>query len=93
VTDQETWFWHAYFGMPVSCNDLNVLRRSPLFAPLANGEPPPMEFHIHHGYYLVDEIYPDWATFVKPITSPQGKKEHHFHNGQAAARKGCGEGF
>lgn len=45
------------------------------------------------GYYLADEIYPKWATFVKPISSPQGKKEHHSHNAQAAARKGCGEGL
>ena len=25
VADQETWFWHSYFGMPGSCNDINVL--------------------------------------------------------------------
>jgi hypothetical protein len=40
VTDHETCFWHAYFGMPRSCNDINVLNRSPLFANLANGEAP-----------------------------------------------------
>lgn len=30
VADQRLWFWHAYFGLPGSNNDLNVLDRSPL---------------------------------------------------------------
>jgi hypothetical protein len=25
VTDYDTWIWHAFFGMPGSCNDINVL--------------------------------------------------------------------
>ncbi|XP_021750446.1 uncharacterized protein LOC110716122 [Chenopodium quinoa] len=29
VADQDLWIWHAFFGMPGSCNDLNVLYRSP----------------------------------------------------------------
>ncbi|XP_021762525.1 putative nuclease HARBI1 [Chenopodium quinoa] len=28
VADQDLWIWHAFFGMPGSCNDLNVLYRS-----------------------------------------------------------------
>ena len=31
VADQDLWIWHAFFGIPGSCNDLNVLYRSPLF--------------------------------------------------------------
>jgi hypothetical protein len=63
VADQETWFWHAYFGIPGSCNDINVLNRSPLFANLANGEAPEVEFELNEhkymkGYYLADGIYP-----------------------------------
>ena len=92
VADHETWIWHAYFGMPGSCNDINVLNRSPLFAKLANEEGPPVTFEANgrtynYGYYLADGIYPRWSTFVKPISKPQGKKELIFHNAQVAARK------
>ncbi|GKG21906.1 reverse transcriptase domain-containing protein, partial [Tanacetum coccineum] len=31
VADQKLWIWHAYFGVPVANNDLNVLYGSPLF--------------------------------------------------------------
>jgi hypothetical protein len=39
------------------------------------------------GYYLCDDIYPRWATFVKPLVSPSCNKEHDFHYAHAAARK------
>nr|XP_020187407.1 putative nuclease HARBI1 [Aegilops tauschii subsp. strangulata] len=98
VADYEIWIWHAYFGMPGSCNDINVLDRSPLFANLANGEAPPMTFEANgrtynYGYYLADGIYPRWSTFVKPVATPQGKKELVFHNAQAAARKDVERAF
>ncbi|EMS50874.1 putative DNA-directed RNA polymerase I subunit RPA2 [Triticum urartu] len=41
----------------------------------------------NYGYYLVDDIYPKWQTFVKPLKKPEGKKELDFHNAQAAAKK------
>ncbi|XP_021845408.2 uncharacterized protein [Spinacia oleracea] len=31
VADQDLWIWHSVFGIPGSCNDLNVLYRSPVF--------------------------------------------------------------
>ena len=78
--------------MPDSCNDINVLQRSPLFAKLSAGEAPPIEYQLNGktytmGYYLADGIYPKWATFVKPLVVPEGKKEVDFHQAQGAARK------
>jgi len=39
------------------------------------------------GYYLVDNIYPDWAIFVKTIPKPQGPRRKLFAKCQEAARK------
>ena len=38
-------------------------------------------------YYLVDSIYPPWATFVKTISEPLGQKRPHFAQRQKAATK------
>lgn len=75
MDDQETWIWHAYFEMHVSCNNINMLNWPHLFAKLANGEPPPVNFQANgctynFGYYLADVIYSKWATSVKPFSSP-----------------------
>ena len=42
------WIWHAYFGMPGSHNDINVLDTSPLFNNLLNRTAPKCEYHINH---------------------------------------------
>jgi hypothetical protein len=98
VADYETWIWHAFFGMPGSCNDINVLQRSPLMTRIANGETPRMQFvannrTYYYGYFLADGIYPRWRTFVKPVKDPEGKCELDFHNAQAAARKDVERAF
>ena len=49
VADQETWIWHAFFGMTGSLNDINVVNRSPLMNKIANGETTPVEF-VANGY-------------------------------------------
>jgi hypothetical protein len=36
----DLWIWHAYFGLPGSCNDINVLQRSHIFSPYERGESP-----------------------------------------------------
>ena len=45
------------------------------------------------GYYLVDGIYPQWATFVKTITNPQGNKKKYFAKAQEAVRKDVERAF
>ncbi len=98
VASKDLWIWHAFFGLPGSNNDINVLQRSPVFAKLAEGEAPEVNYSIngHHytmGYYLADGIYPEWATFVKTIPSPQGTKKKHFSQRQEGARKDVERAF
>ncbi|XP_073020979.1 uncharacterized protein [Primulina eburnea] len=69
VADYDLWIWHAYFGMPGSNNDINVLEASNIFSNLAPGIAPPANYTIYGkeyntGYYLADGIYPKWSTIV-----------------------------
>ncbi|XP_021763762.1 uncharacterized protein LOC110728417 [Chenopodium quinoa] len=81
-----------------SCNDINVLHRSPVFEDVLEGRTPPVNFvvnghHYTNGYYLTDGIYPRWASFVKSITSPQTRRDRLFAKHQEAARKDVERAF
>ncbi|XP_021840793.2 protein ALP1-like [Spinacia oleracea] len=98
VADQDLWIWHAFFGIPGSCNDLNVLYRSPVFDDVLQGKAPPINFRVNGheynlGYYLTDGIYPNWATFIQGFTLPQLKKHKLFADKQAHARKDVERAF
>ncbi|XP_030959140.1 uncharacterized protein LOC115981094 [Quercus lobata] len=63
VASFDLWIWHAFFGLPRSNNDINVLERSPIFSELKQGRAPAVNYSINGheytmGYYLVDGIYP-----------------------------------
>jgi hypothetical protein len=98
VATHDLWIWHAYFGMPGSCNDINVLHRSPLFVRQVRGEAPPVEFYVNGnkydmGYFLADGIYPDWSAFVKSYKQPITAKERCFARNQEGARKDIERAF
>ncbi|KAK9137520.1 hypothetical protein Sjap_008114 [Stephania japonica] len=83
VADYDLWIWHAYFGMPGSNNDINVLENSNLFSNLANGIAASANYTIQGkeytmGYYLTDNIYPKWATLVQTIREPQTRKKKYL---------------
>ncbi|XP_018462223.1 uncharacterized protein LOC108833285 [Raphanus sativus] len=98
VADYDLWIWHAYFGMPGSNNDINVLESSLLFSNLAQGIAPPAHFIIQEnnysmGYYLADGIYPKWSTIVQTIHEPIGPKKQYFATQQEACRKDVERAF
>jgi hypothetical protein len=84
--------------MPDSHNDINVLQRSSIFVRLVEGQGPQVKYNINNNnysmsYYLADEIYSSWTTFVKTIPEPQGNKKKYFANVQEACRKDVERAF
>ncbi|KAF5464601.1 hypothetical protein F2P56_014670 [Juglans regia] len=62
------------------------------------GHAPPCNYTINGheytmGYYLADGIYHSWATLVKTIPAPHGKKKKHFAACQESARKDVERAF
>jgi hypothetical protein len=99
VASQDLRIWHAYFGLPGSNNDINVLNQSSLFIDQLKGQSPPqVDYYVNgkqykHGYYLVDGIYPEWAAFMKTISLPQTPKHKLFAQHQEGARKDVERAF
>ena len=63
VASYDLWIWHAFFRLPGSNNDINVLERSNIFFELVEGHAPMVNYSINGndytmGYYLADDIYP-----------------------------------
>nr|KAJ0223120.1 hypothetical protein LSAT_V11C200094570 [Lactuca sativa] len=75
VVSHDLCFWHAFFGMTRSNNDLNVLQVSPLFNNILQGKAPDMSYY---WYYLVNGIYIEYATFVKSYSFTVDKKQKLF---------------
>ncbi|XP_048497814.2 uncharacterized protein LOC104890956 [Beta vulgaris subsp. vulgaris] len=98
VADRDSWIWHSFFRIPGSCNDLNVLHRSPVFRDVLEGRAPPVQFTVNgnqydKGYYLTDGIYLNWATFIQLVTCPQTVKDKLFAQHQEGARKDVERAF
>ena len=98
VADYDLWIWHAYFGMPGTNNDINVLESSHLFSNLAKGTAPPAYYIIggkeyNMGYYLADSIYPKWSTIGQTIHEPRTAKKKYFAMQQESCRKDVERAF
>jgi hypothetical protein len=53
VAHKDLCIWLAVFGMPGSHNDINVLHRSSLFARLADGQAPKVNYTINNNDYTM----------------------------------------
>jgi len=65
VASNDLWIWHAFFGMPGSHNDINVLHRSPLFDNLAEGKAPEVNF-------LLMAMIIQWVIILQMAYTPHG---------------------
>ena len=99
VADHGLWIWHAFFGMPGACNDINVVDNSLLFDEIMAGRfPPPLEYVVNgvtrrRGYYLADGIYNRWSVLVQGYRQPKSEQERLFTRLQEAKRKDVERAF
>ncbi|XP_071687261.1 uncharacterized protein [Rutidosis leptorrhynchoides] len=98
VASYDMLIWHVFFGPAGSNNDINVLNESDLFEDLLDGRALEVRYTINghkftKGYYLVDDIYPKWATLVKSFKCSIEPKNLKFKSFQEAARKDVERAF
>jgi hypothetical protein len=80
VATHNLWIWHAFFGLPGTLNDINVLDQSPIFQQCQDGVNPSFQYTVNGniyniGYYLTYGIFSTYATLMQSILNPQGKKK------------------
>ncbi|XP_022030915.1 protein ALP1-like [Helianthus annuus] len=73
-------------------NDIIVLQSSGLFDDVIDGVAPNTSFYANdvedkYGYYLVNDIYPEWATLVKTLSCPDDEKRLYYKKKQDSSRK------
>ena len=98
AADQRLWIWHSFFGTAGALNDINILERSSVFEERLAGTSWDVAFEVcgrkyNHGYYLVDGIYPPWATLIKAKVVSQDAPSKHFQTLQEAFRKDIERAF
>ncbi|GJW29909.1 ALP1-like protein [Tanacetum coccineum] len=98
VASYDLWIWHAFFRVAGANNDFSVLNHYPLFDDLLDDIASVVPYEVNEvtfekGYYLADEIYPQWATFVKSFTVARDEKNDVFKRQQESARKAVERAF
>nr|GEX35095.1 hypothetical protein [Tanacetum cinerariifolium] len=98
VASYDLWIWHAFFGVASANNDLTVLNNSLLFDDLLDDIAPVAPFECNgvvfeKGYYLTDDIYPQWSSFVKSFTVANAEKNALYKWKQESARKDIERAF
>ncbi|RYR08528.1 hypothetical protein Ahy_B05g076262 isoform D [Arachis hypogaea] len=78
--------------------EINVLDRYSVFDDILNDRASEVNYTINGNnytieYYLADGIYPEWVTFVKSISKPQGEKRKLFAQYQEGQRKDVERAF
>ncbi|XP_010424794.1 PREDICTED: uncharacterized protein LOC104709959 [Camelina sativa] len=85
--------------------NIGELRRFPgmigsidFFDDVLQGIAPKVKFFVngrayHMAYYLTDDIYPNWATFIQSIPMPQDPKSSLFATSQEGTRKDVERAF
>ncbi|XP_048605783.1 uncharacterized protein LOC125583199 [Brassica napus] len=68
------------------------------FDDILQGRTPKVKFKVnnhtyHMAYYLTNEFYPNWATFIQSIPLPQGPKAELFAERQESTRKDVERAF
>nr|GEW07892.1 hypothetical protein [Tanacetum cinerariifolium] len=79
-------------------NDIVVLNNSPLLDDIIDDISPVARFIVNgvqyeKGYYMADDIYPQWETFIKTILVARDEKHGLFKRGQEGARKDVERAF
>jgi len=94
VCDEDLRVWHLFVGAPCSLNDINVIQQSTLYLDVTGGRWPPRgtPFTINGRtrtlpYYLVDGIYPRYASLMSPHPKPSTEEQMTFNRLQEAIRK------
>lgn len=67
VVTKDLRIWHAFFGLPGSHNDINVLHRSPVFDDLANGKTPLVDFTAMATPILLDTTLVTGYILIRPL--------------------------
>nr|GEW49618.1 hypothetical protein [Tanacetum cinerariifolium] len=87
VASQDFWICYAFYEIAGANNDINVLDNSPLFDDLLDDLAHMVPYVVNgveyrNEYYLADEIYPEWASFVKSFTIAIYLKHTYFKQRQ-----------